>query len=130
MKDIILNQLQRVMVAELPPYDQTTTHMTIPKKGGMDSMQSEVFKPGHFYIVELEDYIVHPPENFSLHQNWNNNVLPQVRGYRCLCVQVMGKMVKIDGVGYDWISHTEINTQWCGWVPLKSIKIIQEISDT
>lgn len=128
MNKYIWDQLQKVTVADLPPYDQNTTKLVIPKKEGLPTQgEPSSFIPGHFYIVELEDYIVHPPENFSLHQNWNNNVVPQVRGYRCYCVQLMGKMVKIDGVGYDWKSHTELNTAWSGWVPLKSIKIIQEV---
>ena len=127
MNKYIYDQLQKVAIADLPPYDQTTTHMVIPKKDVEQIEGLATFIPGHFYIVELEDYIIHPPENFSLHQNWNNNIVPQVKSYRCCCVQLMGKMVKIDGVGYDWKSHTELNTAWSGWVPLKSIKIIQEV---
>ena len=39
----------------------------------------------------------------------------------------MGKMVKIEGVGFDFENQVDLNTSWCGWVPMKSIKIIKEL---
>ena len=124
MNSIILKQLKKCKVASVPDFDENTTHLVIPKQ---DEEVSQQFIPSHFYLVELENYILHPPEGFSLHQNWNNNIIPQAKYYKCHCLQIMGKMVKIEGAGYDWDNQQDLATAWCGWVPAKAIKIIKEL---
>ena len=76
MNSIILKQLKRCKVASVPDFDENTTHLVIPKQSEEISQQ---LIPSHFYLVELENYILYPPEGFSLHQNWNNNIIPQAK---------------------------------------------------
>lgn len=124
MNNIISKQLKKCKVAQVPEFDENTTHLVIPK---LSEISNKNFVVSHYYVIELEDYIIHPPENFTLHQNWNGNVIPTSKYYKCECLSVMGKMVKIEGVGFDFENQIDLNTSWCGWVPMKSIKIIKEL---
>ena len=123
MDEIISKQLKKCKVANVPNFDAETTTLRISK---YEELSSQIL-PGHYYLVELEDYILHPPEGFSLHQNWNNNIVPQSKYYKCECLQVMGKMIKIEGSGYDWELQEDLHTSWNGWVPTKSVRIIKEL---
>ena len=78
-------------------------------------------EPHHFYIIEVEDYIIHPYDGFTLHENWNKGIVPTDREMKCEVIKVMGKMVYIEASG---MNDGKI---WCGWLPRKSIKILQVV---
>ena len=88
----------------------------------VNSNYSVEFEQGHFYIIKVEDYIVHPYEGFTLHDNWNNGVIPTDNEMQIEVVQVMGKMMKINALGI----HDK--KMWSGWIPKKSAKIIQVVA--
>lgn len=124
MNPIIREQLNLVRVAKLPVYDENTTKITIPR---LVEEEEKVIDVNHYYIIELADYILNPPETFTLHTNWNNGNIPKYRYMKCCVLQVMGKMVKIDGIACDMKDLSDIDYKWIGWVPRKSISIIKEI---
>lgn len=124
MNPIIEKQLRRVKIADLPEYDENTTHLLIKKKGTPVGMS---FQEGHYYLIELEDYIIHPSPTFTLHTNWNKGVIPTEKCYKCFCIKVIGKMVQIQGVGFDYENREDLNVEWDGWLPVKSVKILREI---
>jgi hypothetical protein len=78
-------------------------------------------------LVELEDYIINPPPGFTLHESWNNGQVPKNKYYKCQCIKIMGKMVKILGVAFDYENKIDLEENWDGWLPLKSIKVLREI---
>ena len=47
---------------------------------------------------------------------------------KCEVVQKMGKMIKINSVGYDYQNKLDTNDIWTGWLPEKSIKIIEVLN--
>ena len=124
MNPIIDKQLKKCKVAIIPEYNESTKTLHIPRIIDLPELSYTI---GHYYIIELENYIIHPPENFSLHQNWNNNNIPKSKYYKCECLQLMGKMIKINGVGFDWDNQLDLNDLWTGWLPMKSVKILKEI---
>ena len=119
MNPIIEKQLHKCTVAVIPPFDEDTTTIYIEKR---TTQNKQTFIPGHYYEIELADYLVHPPADFSLHINWNRNVVPKCSSYRCEVLQTMGSMVKINGVGIEDESYS-----WEGWLPLEGIKVLKEI---
>lgn len=123
MNQYIKQQLNLVKIADLPSWNDNTTELIIPKKSPTEIVAQE----GHYYLIEVEDYILNPPEGFTLHINWNNGEIPKHKFMKCMCVKVMGKMIKILGVGFDYESKTDLDENWDGWLPLKSIKILREI---
>ena len=82
----------------------------------------------HYYIVKLANYILHPYEGFTLHENFNNNIIPECEYMEIEVQEVMGKMYKINGVGYDYDEGIELREKrWCGYVPQKGITFLKEI---
>lgn len=124
MNDIIKTQLSLCGVAKVPDFTDKTTHIIIPKT---DTKKSEDISVGKQYILELAQYIIKPYDGFDLHKNWNNNIPPKDKYLKCKCVQTMGKMLKVDGVGFDVLHGTETSNTWTGWLPQKGVTIIKEI---
>lgn len=119
MNKIVEDQLAKVQIAELPYYDETTLHMIIPKKSKID------FVEGKCYLIQLEDYLVKPFEGFTLHDNWNKGIPPKHHFLKAEVSQIMGKMIKVNSIGFDYDNKIDTTDLWEGWLPRKGIKIIQ-----
>lgn len=117
MRARIKEQLDKCQV-NLPVYDINTTHLIIPKQGTFKASGDIV--AGGVYVIRVEDYIIKPYDGFTLHQQWNNNVVPTDNMMRVKVLQIMGKMVKVNSVGINNGSY------WTGWLPRKSFKIMEE----
>lgn len=83
--------------------------------------------PGHYYEIKLADYLVHPPADYNLHINWNRGIVPKSSYYRCEILQVMGKMVQINGVSFDPEGAESCIDSWVGWLPLDAVDILTEM---
>ena len=87
-----------------------------------DNLFNVEFEQGHYYRIEVENYIIHPYEGFTLHDNWNNGIIPTDNEMQIEVVKIMGKMMKINALGI----HD--GKMWSGWIPKKSARIIQVIA--
>lgn len=124
MNPLIREQLKKIRLTHLPEYDDNTTHIVIsrrttPVKGGLVE--------GKCYLIQVEDYIVHPFDGFNLHDNWNKGIPPKHCFMKVEVGKIMGKMVKVNSVGYDFKNKLDTNDVWEGWLPEKSITVIEEI---
>ncbi len=122
MNKLTKEQLDKVKWVVLPPYDESTTELHIPKTGTHPRELSE----GHFYIICLEDYILHPCENFTLAANWNRGVVPQSKYLRCQLVQKLGTMCRFGAIGFDEQNNrdkTDIYPEL--WLPESGITIVK-----
>lgn len=119
MNNIILNQLKKCKVANIPFFDESTAEIFI-QKGGKAVIKDDLIV-NHYYKIEVDDYIIKPYDGFTLHDNWNHGVIPKDKIMNCEITQIMGKMIKVEAVGID------TNNSWSGWLPRKSIHIIEEI---
>ena len=125
MNQVIIDQLKKVKIAELPEWDEDDSSMIIPKKQGYISKTD--FAENQEYIIQLEKYLIEPFEGFTLHDNWNKGVSPKHLFLKVKVIKIMGKMIQFDTVGYDFKSKTVINDSWNGWLPRKGIKIIESL---
>lgn len=124
MNKWIKEQLKKCKVAEIPEFSDETTLIVIKKSCGqsLNSVQSvEDIIVGHFYKIEVENYIINPYPGFALHDDWNQGIIPKDKFMNCEIKQIMNRMVKIEAVGAD------TNNQWSGWLPRKSFKVIEEL---
>lgn len=121
MNKIIKNQLDKVSVAKLPYYDDNTTSIIIPK------LSTLYLKENCCYILKLDDIMLHPSENSVLVTNWNNNSIPTSRYYKADINQIMGKMVKITGLAYDFENKKDLSDIWVGWLVLDNIEILEKL---
>ena len=99
MNPEVREQLQRVKVANIPQYDDKTTHLIIPKSDGTSSSGLQEDK---CYLIKVEDYIIHPFDGFTLHDNWNKGIAPKHSFMKVEVSKIMGNMIKVNSVGYDF----------------------------
>ena len=71
--------------------------------------------------------MINPPPDFTIAANWNKGINPRSKYYKAEIVQVVGKMIKIHGCGYDYKNKVDLNDVWEGWVPQAALTIIEEL---
>ena len=124
MNKIVKEQLRLCKVADIPSFDDNTTTIHISKKSSSNGV---AIREGHCYFIELSKYLLVPNDGFNFHQNWNNNVLPTYSRYKCECTKILGKVIKIYGVGYNTETNSDTTDTWTGWLPLEGITVISEL---
>lgn len=121
---LIKTQLDNCKVANLPYYDDFTYSLLIPKGSSETVSLYQVHK---CYIVELADWVIHPPADSTLADNWNKGSIPTCKYYKAEISQVVGKMIRITGCGYDKTSNVDTNEFWEGWIPRSGLKLVEEL---
>lgn len=124
MNKIIEDQLNKLKVCKVPPYDYTTMELHISRQ---TPVKECLLEENHCYLLKLENYIINPPANFTLHTNWNKGIIPKHECVKAVVSKIMGKMIFINSVGYDLKNNLDTDDVWDGWVPYKSIKVIKEL---
>ena len=121
---IIKSRLNRCKVAVIPYFDDNTDELIIEKG---DQITEDSVKQGDYFLIELEDYLIKPSDNFNFHVNWNKNIIPKDKFMKCEVTHLMGKMIRIVGVGYNPNTKTDLMTSWEGWLPKKSVKFLTRL---
>ena len=124
MNPLIKKQLEMCRVASIPELTEDTLEFTIEK---ISDANSNGFILHGCYLIELADYILNPSPEYTLADNWNKGVIPKDKYMKCEVAQVMGKMIKIIGSGFDPVYNIDKNTVWELWVPQKGVKILQKL---
>ena len=115
MNNLIKDQLLKCKVAEIPQFNDSTTVINLCKLNPLKPVL------GGFYSVQIENYIINQPPNFTLSQNWNNGTKPPELFLNVEVKQIMGNMIRVNCVGQ------ETNIPWEGWLPIKSIKVLKQL---
>lgn len=121
MNKIIKEQLKKCTTANIPSFDDTTTHLLIKKYSPL------VINENSYYLIKIGDGVLHPSENSLLASNFNNGGIPNHSHYKCEVVKVLGTMIKIVGLAFDISTSTDLNEMWSGWLPLDEIEIIKKL---
>ena len=124
MNKFVKEQLSRVKIAELPPYDDDTVSMFIPKQASGSGLG---LVRDHCYLIQIAPYILNEPDGFTLHDNWNKGIPPKYEFMKAEISQIMGKMVRVNALGYDYVNNVDTNDTWEGWLPAKAIKVLKEL---
>lgn len=124
MNELIKEQLSKVKIVHIPYYDDNTTHIYLPK---LSPDNGCIVYVDRYYLIELDDYLISPPENFTLHINWNNGIKPKCKFMKCQVLKDLGRMIKITGIGYNNDTKQDIDELWEGWLPKEAIQVIQEL---
>lgn len=123
MSKLLLEQLAKVRGVDLPYFDEQTEELLIKRKN--ETPLSLAI--GKAYLLEVENYIINPPNGFNLHANWNKGIAPRDKYLYSLIVQDIGKMIRIESYGYDINRNCILMNSWSGWLPKKSVKVIKEV---
>lgn len=124
MNPLIKKQLDKVRRVTLEPYDDSTTTIHINRRTDGGNLFLEQDK---CYLISIEDYILNPPDGFTLHTNWNNGIAPMCKVLKIDVSKIMGKMIKVNAMGYDLKNQCDLPYFWEGWLPQKSITIIERL---
>ena len=115
MNKFIKEQLKKCKIAQIPDFTDKTTELLIPCNNQLSKVD---FECGGEYNIRVEDYIIHPYPGFTLHDNWNQGIIPTDNLMHVLVTKDMGKMIQVQAVGLN------DNKAWRGWLPKKSCKIL------
>lgn len=113
MYKLIKEQLSKVKYAKLPFYNDDTKHLIIMRQAVPTRTVSKEPQLNCYGTIEVEDYILHPYDGFTLHANWNKGIVPTEKIMKVKFIETIGKM-------YHVVSDT-----WEGWLPRKSFKVIE-----
>ncbi len=127
MNPVIKRELEKVRVP-LPAYDDTTTLITILRESVNKEVKMFTVVQNHYYLIQLADYILNEPPNFSLSANWNKGIKPVSQFLKVEVNKIMGKMIQVSGYGFDWETQSDKSDNYLGlWLPLASIGVVQEL---
>ena len=121
MNKIVKEQLKTCNTANLPYFDDNTTHLLIKKYQKIGVIENG------YYLIEISAGVLNPTANSLLASNWNNGSIPKYNYYKCEINRIMGKMIKITGIAFDINTNSDINEMWTGWLPLDGIVIIKKL---
>lgn len=119
MNPIIKKQLEQVKVADLSNYNPETRTYSIPKYN-----QTRILE-GESYIVKLDQTLLIPNPGDSFHINWNKGILPLSDTMLIEVSKVNGKVIYVDGVGYDLDSNKTTLDVWSGWLPVEKLTVVK-----
>lgn len=125
MNKIVKQQLSKCRVANIPEFDDSTTHIFIPKNGKATAPLD--FHLHSYYIIEIADYVLNPSTEFTLATNWNKGTVPPHKHMKVQVSQITGKMIKVTGIGYDITYQKDLPLVWEGWLPASSARIINKL---
>ena len=125
MNKFIKEQLDRIRGVDLPPWDENTKHMVIPQKG----RAKDHLILYRTYIIELENFILYPPKEFTLAYTWNKGVVPKSKHMQATLTEVKGKMYRFDAIGYDLENYKPKGDHYFHlWLPQKGFKVIEQLT--
>ena len=127
MNPVIKRELEKVRIP-LPEYDDNTTLITILRKTIEDQVKTFPIVVSNCYLIQLADYVLNEPPNFTLSANWNGGVVPKSKYLKVQITKVMGKMIQVDGSGFDMLTQADTSDAYIGlWLPLASIGVVKEL---
>jgi len=117
MNNILFNELNKVTATTIS-FKKEDTKIFIPRS---IKILNSSLKIGEVYKIKLKNFILNPSSNSTLASNWNNNIIPKYSEYLVEILDVLGNMIKVNGVA------TENNTsQFIGWLPADGFETISK----
>ena len=112
MNKFIKEQLEKVVVAKIPKFDDNTTQIIIPRH------EEKVFDEGKYYILSLDDYIC--SANSSVYINWNNRTIPP-KNIIGMVEKKTVNMILFAGCEFDTSTQKRTNNLCKVWIPVQNI---------
>lgn len=117
MNKYIKKELSKPVFADIK-WNENTTHIVVPFNTPQQSTNIEL-EINKTYKIEIADYVIHEPPNFTLASNWNGGIVPPEHKMTVSLIKYVGKMVKVTGKG------DTTGIEWSGFLPRKSFTIVR-----
>ena len=119
MNKLIEDQLKKIQFADLSNFDPIENEYSIPKRV---DIKIEKYKS---YIIELKKECFDRESIINI--NWNKSKIPNCNFYKAEVIDILPKVIHIEGLGYDIDSDKDLDVFWNGYVPINGIKIIKKL---
>lgn len=116
LRQIIQEQLENCQFADLNNYDSRTNTFLVKK------YSKPTYELNHCYLVKLPTNIVNKNDSV-LAVNWNNGNSPSTTYLKIYISKIMGTMIYVDSIGFDFDMKQDLNSMWSGW--LDSSQLVQ-----
>ena len=116
-KKLIEKELAKVVIADLSNYNAQENKFIIPR------YRQFQFKEGCYYIIELADKLLVEDSTNTLAANWNAGKIPPFKHMKVCVDKVLGKMIKVTGLGYDYYQNKDLNQICEGWLPIEQLRV-------
>lgn len=100
-------------------YNPDTDTYFLPKRTTIKLEQ------GKAYIVELDDILLQENGDYVLQFNWNKGKTPTEKYYKIDVINIIGKMIQVVGIAYDWENKIDLNSFWNGYLPKERLKVLE-----
>lgn len=109
IRPIIKEQLEKCQFADLNNYDATTNTFLIKK------YSKPTYELNHCYLVKLPLNIINAADSV-LAVNWNAGSYPVTQYLKIYISKIMGTMIYVDSIGFDFDTKQDLNNMWSGWL--------------
>ena len=118
---IIERELNKVAVADLSDYDESTGIYTIPKHVDL------VLEEDNCYIISININKL-KADDYAYLVNWNKtNVIPEHEYMKIDVIKKLSNMFQVNGLYYDYDNKVDLGKTWSGWLPQNVIKIVSKL---
>lgn len=114
MRKIVLEQLKKISFANLDNFDEKSLTFYIPK------YTKPKYDIGKCYLIKLAPELVNNANTIAT-TNWNNGSFPKNQYYKAYVSNIIGAMVKVDCLAFDYETRQDLSNMWSGWLPIKEI---------
>jgi hypothetical protein len=109
IRPIIKEQLEKCQFADLNNYDPNTNTFLIRK------YCKPTYELNHCYLIRVPTNVVNTSDSV-LAVNWNNGSYPRAQYLKIYISKIMGNMIYVDSVGFDFSTRQDLNLMWSGWL--------------
>jgi len=114
MRKIIEDRLKACVWANLAQFDSKTGECIIP------CYQKATYQLNHCYLLKLPAEIINRPDSL-LAVNYNHGTCPTTEYYKAYVSKVLGQLIFVDALEFNWETKTDGQTMWSGWLDTKKL---------
>lgn len=118
MNKLIEEQLKKVIFADLSNFNPDTNTYIIRKKEEIKINVDEC------YLIRFTDNFFN---NATVITNWNSGNVPKFKSCKADIAKTMGKMIKVNCIGYDEDTDEDLSLFWSGWIYLPDVEVIKKL---
>lgn len=121
MNKIIEKQLKKTLIADLSHFDKESNEYFIPQYKQMKMDEDSC------YLIQLDDSLLDSTRCQQLAVNFNGGSVPKDEFMKVEVCKTMGRLIYVDGVGYDPKAKTDLSSFWSGWLPIDLLTVIEKL---
>ena len=120
IRQIIKEQLEKCQFADLNNYDARTNTFLIKK------YSKPTYDINHCYLIKVPNTIVNTDDSV-LAVNWNNGTFPRTQYLKIYISKIMGPMIYVDSIGFDFENKQDLDLMWSGWLNINELTQISAL---